>query len=117
MKMLQTLLNVILVALFLLMRTVKLDIPVHCPRDKIDGQWIFRINKEVFLPSLTDPKTTCTHGIPDKVSTVIGDKDFRFNDYYELKLSLRSDYKVYSNFKEVGKWTPVYDEGFILSCF
>lgn len=107
------LLNCLALILLIISGTVRSDIPVHCPRDKIDGEWIFRINKEVFQPSLSNPKTSCSHGIPDKVSQVIGDKDFSFESFDEIKLFLGSDYKIYQDLVEVGYWTPVYDEGFI----
>jgi len=109
-----SLINSFALILLILSGVVRPDIPVHCPRDKIDGEWIFRINKEIFQPSLSDPKSTCSHGFPDKVSQVIGDKDFSFDSFEEVKLFLGSDYKIYQNLVEVGYWTPVYDEGFIV---
>ena len=94
--------------------SIKSDIPVHCPRDKIEGNWTFRTNKDQFKPSLDDPKTTCTHGFPDKIDNTIGDIDYTFPAYDEINIYLNKDFKVYEQLIEVGRWTPVYDEGFIL---
>ena len=108
--------NTIFLFLFLFTISIRTDVPVHCPRDKIDGEWIFRINKEIFTPSLDSIKTTCSHGFPDKVDKTIGDVDYSFSNFFEIKMTLGSDYIVYQDGKtEVGNWTPVYDEGFILN--
>ena len=92
----------------------KCDLPVHCKREAIDGIWTFRIDKEIIQPSLKNAKTTCGHGFPDKIENVVGDQDYSFNQYWDIKIKLGSDYKVYEESKVVGTWTPVYDEGFIL---
>jgi len=95
------------------------DLPVHCKREQIEGEWTFRINKDKFNPEINDYKTSCGHGFPDKIETNVGDINFSFENYNEIKIKLGSDYKVYetntnSDFP-VGNWTPVYDEGFILN--
>jgi len=48
------------------------------------------------------------------VDQSVGDKDYSFTKFQDIHLTLGSDYKVYSNGELSGKWTPVYDEGFIL---
>lgn len=103
--------------LFICSNTVNCDLPVHCKREQIEGEWIFRINKDIFNPDLNDYKTSCGHGFPDKIEKIVGDINYSFSDYHDIKLKLGSDYKVYdvnSSEKAVGSWTPVYDEGFIL---
>lgn len=92
------------------------DLPVNCKREQIEGEWTFRINKEKFNPDLKDHRTSCGHGFPDKVEITVGDINFSFEDYEDIKIKLGSDYKVYEIGSDipVGNWTPVYDEGFIL---
>jgi len=109
---LKLVLVVILIALNICV--VNCDLPVHCKREAIDGQWTFRIEAEIFQPSLTNEKSSCGHGFPDKIETTVGDTDFSFAKYTDIKIKLASDYKVYENNLHVGNWTPVYDEGFIL---
>ena len=100
---------------FLLFSFIYCDIPVHCEANDIYGDWTIYIYKEKFDPSLTDVKTTCGHGFPNKISVNIGDKD----DYPEgkrktLKINLSDDFKVYKNGKKVGKWTMIYDQGILI---
>ena len=45
MKKFNSFVNYLLVVLLFMTGRIKLDIPVHCPRNKIDGEWVFRINK------------------------------------------------------------------------
>ena len=96
--------------------TINCDLPVHCKREQIEGEWIFRINNDIFNPDLNDYKTTCGHGFPDKIEKIVGDVNYSFDNYRDIKMKLGSDYKVYdiNSEKPVGSWTPVYDEGFIL---
>jgi len=100
--------------LLCLLKNTNCDLPVHCKRETIDGVWTFRISRNIIQPSLQDLKTTCGHGFPDKIENNIGDNDYSFNKYYDLVIKLNSDYKVYEDTEEVGTWTPVYDEGFIV---
>ena len=94
---------------------VKSDLPVHCHKEQIEGEWIFRINKETFQPKLDDYRTTCGHGLPNAIENTIGDSNFSFENFDDLKLILGGDYKVYDYTNSIqGNWTTVYDEGFIL---
>jgi C1A family cysteine protease len=93
---------------------VKGDLPVHCLVSDIEGDWIIRINKEKFNPSLNDEKTTCNHGFPNIVDNTVGDKDSNFDNFYEINLTLDKSYTVYEDGKKVGHWTPVYDQSFVI---
>ena len=106
--------DIVFILLLINLSHIKTDLPVHCPANKIVGDWIFRINTERFTPSLTK-ESSCTHGMPDKIDDTIGDIDYKFSSFSEIKLSIGKDYLVYENDERIGKWTPVYDEGFILN--
>jgi hypothetical protein len=90
---------------------------VHCKREEIEGEWVFRINNDLFNPSLADYRSTCGHGFPDKIEKLEADINFAFDDFRDLRIFLGKDYKIYDPVSnEVkGKWTPVYDEGFIVN--
>ena len=92
---------------------IKCDIPAACLKNQIMGEWIFRINRESFQPSLDNPKTSCGHGFPDKIDKTIGDIDYSFLSYRDITVTLNGDFKIFDAGKEIGKWTPVYNEGFI----
>jgi len=102
--------------LFFCSFTIKADLPVHCKREQIEGEWILRINSDVFTPDLNDYRTSCGHGFPDKIEKNVGDENFTFDSYKDVSLVLSKDYKIYkpNSTNVVGKWTPVYDEGFIV---
>lgn len=95
---------------------IKSDLPVHCKREQIEGEWIFRINSDVFNPDINDFKTTCGHGFPDKIEKMVGDVNYSFESFHDITLILTKDYKIYehNSSSQVGKWTPIYDEGFIV---
>ena len=104
----------LLLILLSIVSHIHTDIPVHCRKEKIEGDWIFTINNEKFNPSLDNPKTTCGHGFPDHIDQTEGDIDYFFLSSTNIQVTLGNDYKAYQNKVEVGTWTPVYDEGFIL---
>jgi C1A family cysteine protease len=108
-----------LTILFLIMTItkVKSDLPVHCKREQIEGPWTFRIEKVSFDAELNKIQTSCGHGFPDKVEKTVGDIDFHYSKYEDFSLFLSSDYKIYSSSEksqQVGHWTPIYDEAFIV---
>ena len=106
----------ILIIFTILANNVKTDLPVHCKREEIEGEWVFRINNDSFEPSLADFRSTCGHGFPDKIEKLESDINYAFDDFRDLRIFLGKDYKIYDPISnEVkGKWTPVYDEGFIV---
>jgi C1A family cysteine protease len=94
---------------------VNSDLPVHCKREQIEGNWIFRIEQETFNPNLKNEKTNCGHGFPDRVEKTMGDVNFKFYHYIDVELNLSSDYKIYDQTNSlVGSWTPIYDEAFVV---
>ena len=110
-------LNMISIVLLLLFVSyTKEDLPVHCVLSDIVGSWKFMIDKHSFTPSLKNEQTTCGHGFPNKV--VYGENEQDGESVIipsETKyIDIKSDYKLYENGKEVGNWTPVYDQAFLL---
>ena len=105
--------DLVFILLLIIFYQIKTDLPVHCRAKKIVGEWIFRINTERFDLSLKKD-SSCGHGMPDKVDETIGDTDYSFSSFTDIKISIRDDYQVFENNERIGKWTPVYDEGFIL---
>jgi hypothetical protein len=93
---------------------VKTDLPVHCLVNEIEGEWVIRINKEKFDPSLSDMRTTCGHGFPNRVDNTIGDSDYSFKDYNDVYMTLDKFYNVHENGQKVGNWTPIYDQSFVI---
>jgi len=102
----------ILLAIF---SNINADIPVHCRKEKIQGDWIFKIDSKTFTPSLDQDKTTCGHGFPDHIDQTIGEQDYKFDTSTTIEAKLGADFKAYQNGAVVGTWTAVYDEGFILN--
>jgi len=95
----------ILVPLCLLQHVVA-DLPVHCVRSQVIGDWIFK------LGPLSAKRSTCGHLRPDDeekqpsrqlVDSQAGDA--------QMKLTLSSP-SVVSSGRKKGTWTMVYDEGF-----
>jgi hypothetical protein len=108
--------GILLFLIIICSSTIKSDLPVHCKREQIEGEWIFRINNDIFNPDLNDFKTSCGHGFPDKIEKIVGDVNYSFESFRDVTLILSKDYKIYepNSSNIVGKWTPVYDEGFIV---
>lgn len=96
---------------------IKADLPIHCKREEIEGEWVFRINNNFFEPSLADYRSTCGHGFPDKIEKLDSDINYAFDDFKDINLFLGKDYRIYDPISNEikGKWTPVYDEGFIVN--
>jgi cathepsin C len=101
--------NSVHVLLFILvqLRCVVADLPVHCVRHEVIGDWVFK------LGPLSDKRSACGHEHPDVeehqpsrqlVDTAQGSKS-------EMTLSLKSPNLVSSGAKK-GTWTMIYDEGF-----
>jgi len=79
------------------------------------GFWTLKISTKKFTPSLANEmETSCGHGLPNKVVDLSDDSDLIIPKYEEKKIMLGKDYKIYENDKEVGLWSFVYDQSFIL---
>jgi C1A family cysteine protease len=90
------------------------DLQVHCVKEYIIGQWMFRVEKETFNPSLNNLKTTCGHGFPNSIEVPIGDTDFSFANYADFQLEVKDDHKLYHDGKAVGEWTLIYDQSIFM---
>lgn len=104
----------VLFLLLVFISNVNADLPVHCLIDNVKGDWTFHVNKEKFSPSLKDEKTTCGHGFPNKVEQLNGDVEFKYDNEDLIKFTLLEDHTVRENGLTVGKWTPVYDQSFVI---
>lgn len=94
----------------------KSDVPVHCRKEQIQGEWIFHINKETFNPDISNEQTTCGHGFPNHLERMTESKKIKpFEKEEKHSIRLGDDYQAYSNNSKKGTWTPVYDQGFILN--
>jgi hypothetical protein len=110
-----TCLNKLFILLLIFLKHVLSDLPVHCKKEKIEGLWTFRISNDKFNADLRDSRVSCSHGLPDRVDTQVGDIDYKFDNYRDTEVLLSNDYKVYEGNQVVGNWTPIYDEAFIVN--
>jgi hypothetical protein len=112
-------LNIILIIniIFISLNYTKCDLPVHCKREEIEGHWTFRINKDIFNLSLKNNKSTCGHGFPDKIERLQNDINYSFENFWEIEVFLDKDYTIKDPYTKEpkGKWTPIYDEGFLVN--
>jgi len=94
---------------------LRADLPVHCLRSDVIGLWTLKISTRTFTPSLeNEMQTSCGHGLPNKVIDLLNDSDLNIPDSKEIHVNLKDDYKIYENGREVGTWSFVYDQSFIL---
>jgi hypothetical protein len=97
----------------LLVKNVKLDLPVHCLSSKIEGYWIIYMGDNIH-----DKDLKCGHKRPDQnLDHLDTDLDKVFKHKYEQVVRLERPDKVLSirTNKLIGKWTMIYDEGFEFS--
>jgi cathepsin C len=82
------------------------DLPVHCVRHQVVGDWVFK------LGPLSEARSVCGHERPDVQERQPAREvvDSQAGDI-EISLSLSSPNLVKSG-KKQGTWTMVYDEGF-----
>jgi len=94
--------------LALLVQEAAADLPVHCVRHQVVGDWVFK------LGNLGDKRSACGHSHPD-VNTM---QPARFvvdnNHLTDMKLTLSEPNMVSTGYAgpKAGTWTMVYDEGF-----
>ena len=108
-----------LLVLILLTLSVKSDIPTHCLKSQVVGEWIFSRTEatEKFLEDRYKLDNLCGHKLPSNQDTSINAT--KLNDAkQDLRVVFNNDDTA--NFKgthegEMGKWTMVYDEGFEFS--
>jgi len=98
---------------------IKSDIPTHCVKSQIVGEWVFKRTPAVkrSLNELYSEEALCGHQLPSNEKTSMRVTDLsKYQLGEDLKVKLSNDDSVkfisgdHSNLK--GKWTMVYDEGF-----
>lgn len=98
------------VFLLLLPLLIRADLPVHCLKHQIEGQWKLSVTKPLINGHGPLP---CGHHVPDTQhsSYKAGWDDFKESESFTLKLN--NDYSVEDGTRRSqGFWTMVYDEGF-----
>lgn len=99
----------------LFIKRVSADLPVHCLHSDVVGLWTLRVSTRTFTPSLeNEMQTSCGHGLPNRVIELPNDSDLNIQDYKEIKVELRDDFRILEAGKDAGHWTFVYDQSFIL---
>jgi len=93
----------VMFALFLV-SLVAADLPVHCLRHEVAGEWTFNLGE----PSSSRSK--CGHQTPDVAGTQPSIEMSQFQ-YQSMKVSLNAPASAMVN-SESGSWSMVYDEGF-----
>jgi cathepsin C len=93
-----------ILAAFILPQLVHADLPVHCLRNQVAGEWVFE------LGPLSDKRTSCGHERPD-VEESQPSRDEVGAATTKLAMTLKSPNSVESSGKK-GTWTMIYDEGF-----
>lgn len=110
--------NMFTLVLMLFISFVNSDLPIHCVRSDIEGTWEFFLDSKSFAPSIKDEQTTCGHGFPNRVQYKTDNSDDDLNKivtpHTKIILEIASNYKVYENSKEVGNWTPIFDQSFLI---
>jgi len=90
------------------LQIVVADLPVHCVRHQMAGDWVFK------LGPLSDTRTACGHVRPDDEGKQPSRSLVDLAATTELKLTLASPnlVTVHHAKPRTGTWTMVYDEGF-----
>lgn len=94
----------IVLAALVFPRLAEADLPVHCLRNQIAGEWVFE------LGPLSDKRSSCGHERPD-VEEIQPSRTVVGNDVTQMALTLKNPNLVDSAGKK-GTWTMIYDEGF-----
>ena len=89
--------SLLTVALFAaLLGPLRADLPVHCERSQVYGEWRFTLDEDTFRPLMHDPKTTCGHGQPDQVDMLTDSSPWppTYENAFEMSLFLIEPNKV-----------------------
>jgi len=81
------------------------DLPVHCLRHQVLGEW------EFVLTEPTASRDHCGHKTPDREDAQPHQLSFTAKGAKTLKITLRDPNHAASSSGEQGNWTMVYDEG------
>jgi len=97
----------VLVIITAQLRFVVADLPVHCVRHQVVGNWVFT------LGPLSDKRSACGHEHPDveehQPSRLVVDSSQGSKS--EMMLTLKNPNLVSAGSRK-GSWTMIYDEGF-----
>lgn len=99
----------LLLVLAITINTCKGDLPIHCVKSQVVGEWTLQISK----PQIVEfpYKMNCGHESPDNpANSYLALRD-SFKSDTEFKVDLQDNTEVHHNGKNKGKWTMVYDEG------
>lgn len=104
--------------LFFLLRTVGADLPVHCLRSQIIGDWVFQLQRT------GKHRSSCGHLHPDAEKSEPGLDFLRGQsskavniepaepEKLQLKFSAPNTVVLGGHDEKKGQWTMIYDEGF-----
>jgi cathepsin C len=82
------------------------DLPVHCLKNQIEGDWDF------FLSAPSDKRSSCGHRHPDVEDGQPARQAFVGNPHKTQRISLTSPNVAKTDGDAHGTWTMIYDEGF-----
>eukprot|EP00929_Paragymnodinium_shiwhaense_P000517 TRINITY_DN10075_c0_g1_i1.p1 TRINITY_DN10075_c0_g1~~TRINITY_DN10075_c0_g1_i1.p1 ORF type:complete len:633 (+),score=164.68 TRINITY_DN10075_c0_g1_i1:86-1984(+) len=100
-------------ALFTLLGPVSADLPVHCVRHEVVGEWRFTLGR------LRAHRTSCGHQRPDVEEAQPGrhlvDDDFDAEGESRVMVTMKQPNIAATARDSAGTWTMIYDEGFELT--
>jgi C1A family cysteine protease len=98
---------------------INTDIPTHCVKSQIVGEWVFKRTPAVkrTLNELYSEEVLCGHSLPsDEKSSMRVTNLNKYQLGEEIKVKLSNDDSITfisgDHNNEAGTWTMVYDEGF-----
>jgi len=111
----------IVILLIIIIQIVKSDIPTHCLKSQVTGEWVFKRTPliEKTLSQLYEKEALCGHKLPSHEKTSVFATSLENSGYTDvqedLKVILNEDDSaefVGDHINMKAKWTMVYDEGF-----
>eukprot|EP00448_Togula_jolla_P015155 CAMPEP_0170592184 /NCGR_PEP_ID=MMETSP0224-20130122/12794_1 /TAXON_ID=285029 /ORGANISM="Togula jolla, Strain CCCM 725" /LENGTH=573 /DNA_ID=CAMNT_0010916083 /DNA_START=64 /DNA_END=1785 /DNA_ORIENTATION=+ len=83
------------------------DLPVHCLRHQVVGEWRF------FLGPLQPQRSSCGHARPDVEEKQPGrELVSQQGDVSQMTVTMENPHRAVTDSDTVGTWTMIYDEGF-----
>lgn len=105
--------NAVFLVLLIGFTGINCDIPVHCLKHQVAGDWNFQIDKPRDAKSVFEHK--CGHELPDNPDTSNKAMEFGFTTDKEVVYQLGEDASANRKLGESSwgaTWTMIYDEGF-----
>jgi len=97
------------ISLLSLLQPALSDLPIHCLRSQVIGEWTFQITRPQIFQNYLD--TSCGHYAPDDAAVSYLALRDEFQPHMEFKFTLGEDYNVIGEGADQGSWTMMYDEG------